>query len=577
MKNNSLFDDWLGKRSLETFVHRSETKRSGWETKIQKGYSSYLLGKGPKGIEILREAYRLCKNRMSSMAPGRPIGLYFRGKDSYTNGTRVVISTEVVDEARLEPFEKLDVLLGLTTHETGHILYTDFNPLFIRDKFQKTILNILEDERIEFLIGEEFPGYGAFLEKLKSYYFDFKYTKKHFSSAGEEAFDCFFKFIRYPKHIDRDAVDNHIEFLTLVKEQITPYPLTFTGVQQASCKIADLFASYFQELLDSQDPETPEEDNRSAAVRSMEALADMMNDLETTSVNANAVRESRVFSKVPLAEKIIIGSAEYLHDTMAIFIQADENADRYDAIKSNITSSARDLARLITLENTSSPAPFKGLRNGIMDSSKLIDAVLNCETIYTQSTQNPRPSIDLVLMVDESKSMEDKMEEVKTVAVLFNEALKLLPRANYAVYGFTSDFHEIGSDTITIYKEKNFDRTRALASLNAKRNNRDGRCIRAVVNRHSKKKTTSSKTLLFVVSDGQPYSSQYSGEMAVQDTRAAVEEAKLKGFIPIQIGIGVDQITQAAMFDDYINYDNGPQMVTQISRLLRSRIRMSRS
>jgi hypothetical protein len=573
--NVQLFTDWFGKRDRNTFVHRSKEKRSGWEKNLSDGLSKYLVKKNPGTIDVLREAYRLSKSRVSAMIPGRTVPLSFRGADSYTNGTRIVISTEPADESSLTPFEKLDILLGLTTHEVAHILHTDFDLKFIRDKFQKTILNILEDERIEYLVGEEFPGYGAFLEKLKAYYFDFKYAKKKFSSPGKEAFDCFFKFIRYPKHIDETAVERHADFLSLVKDEITPYPMTFRGAQKASCKIADLFVNYFKEKFEEENPKSDSSTKDASVQDLLDTLADMMQDLDTTSVNPEAVNESKIFKKDPLAEKLIDGRADFLPDSQTYFINADDDQDNYNVIRSSVIGSARSLARLIAIDTTASSFPVTGLRNGIMDEGKLVEAVMNVENIYRQAQPNKnKPAINLVLLVDESGSMEENMEKVRSVAILFNEALKLIPSAKFSVYGYTSDQNGYGTDTITIYKEKAFDRTKALASLEAKRSNRDGRCIRAVVERLSKSRPKGEKTLLFVVSDGQPAAFDYTGPNAIKDTRSAVEEAKAKGFIPIQIGIGVEEEEQAEMFDDFVNYDSSSQMVERIGRLLRSKIRL---
>lgn len=574
---DTLFDDWFGERDQESFVHRDEL-RSGWDAPFSlTGYSRFLTKKVPV-LDLLKTAYNLGKNRISAMLPGRSVPLTFKGDESYTNGKAIVISTDVADQKAMSVYQKLDVLLGLVTHEIAHLLYTDFDEKFSRDDFQHTVHNILEDERIEYLTGKANPGYGAFLEKLKEYYFDFKHRKKDFSSPGKEAFDCFFKFVRYPKYIDCDVVEKHRDILTQVKEIITPYPLEFNACFEASCKIADLFEKHFMESFEEKNPGASKTEKHGAVQEILEQICEQLKDLNSTTANSNDVASARILLTNPLAMKIIKGEVEKGSDSSQFFIKAEDDKTGYLEVKRKVMPAAKSLARVIAIDQYTDVAQVRGMRNGVLDTGKIVEAYLGKPNVYLQQVDRDKECIDIVLMIDESGSMgvDDKIQHAKEVAILFNEALNLVPQTNLFIYGFTSDLHERGDDVLTIYKEQGFTKVYSIGSIESKSNNRDGRCIRAVIDRVIKK-GIARKKLLFVISDGQPHGTGYFDMFGIQDTRQAVDYAREKGFLPIQIGIDVDTKVQALMFEDYINYQDANTMVSEIGKLLRRKMQVLRA
>ena len=68
--------------------------------------------------------------------------------------------------------------------------------------------------------------------------------------------------------------------------------------------------------------------------------------------------------------------------------------------------------------------------------------------------------------------------------------------------------------------------------------NRDGTAIFQTAQRI--RKFTGKKGLLFVISDGQPASANYSGYPATEHTRKSVEQAERMGFVVIQIAVEPD-------------------------------------
>jgi len=214
---NDLLD--LG-RDQQSFVQTRKQAGLNWEDSLTKGeaYSSYMLkGKIFKdNLHILQTAYKLASSIISTITPHKVfIGL--DPKENYATACKkIVLSTQVMDEKSLSPFEKIDIFLGTAVHEASHTEETDFDLLSFpntpKGEIMHEICNILEDERIEKKTTDKHPGYGVFLGKTKYYYFDKlylanipEYSKQ---TAGQKLYNLFFAMVRYPKYIRKEDLLN---------------------------------------------------------------------------------------------------------------------------------------------------------------------------------------------------------------------------------------------------------------------------------------------------------------------------------------------------------------------------------
>jgi hypothetical protein len=114
-----------------------------------------------------------------------PVEFKDRG-DSYTDGKRVVIGTDI-----LEPRD-FDVAVGLALHEGSHIKLTDFHILTVLEQrvgstrlelgtkkgiksplvIAKSLLNYVEDRRIDRYIFDSAPGYREYYRAMYDKYFN---------------------------------------------------------------------------------------------------------------------------------------------------------------------------------------------------------------------------------------------------------------------------------------------------------------------------------------------------------------------------------------------------------------------
>lgn len=87
-----------------------------------------------------------------ALADNLGVRLVIAGESALTDGEMVVIPALNPDDA-----EAAELAYGYIAHEAGHVKHTSFE-LSINSPLEKTLLNVIEDIRVENLIMGEFPG-----------------------------------------------------------------------------------------------------------------------------------------------------------------------------------------------------------------------------------------------------------------------------------------------------------------------------------------------------------------------------------------------------------------------------------
>jgi hypothetical protein len=162
----------------------------------------------PKGKDPVKlSGYRRAIGNFVRIVTGEAIPVRFtEAGDSYTDGKTVTISASLKDK-------DFDPAVGLALHEGSHIKLTDFNTLktledfvkkddevmnmlskkhediedrweaeyYVMDKL-KTLINIIEDRRIDNFIFKSAPGYRGYYEALYDKYFNAKIIDKGLKS-----------------------------------------------------------------------------------------------------------------------------------------------------------------------------------------------------------------------------------------------------------------------------------------------------------------------------------------------------------------------------------------------------------
>lgn len=612
-----MYEDWI-ERDSKDFVHRNKSHRSGWD-RGKSSMTDYLLEEHqiPVGKEFeIRKAYQLCNDRAAILSD-KPSRIIFSEEEEtgHTDGKRVFVSTKVIDDPKTF-IEKSDILLGITTHEMAHVMHTDFEPLKKLDRFTHTVWNVIEDERIEHMIGDEFPGYSHSIASVKQYFFKEKYmldkerreqleseiaakaAAKEISDEAEakaagkpytpppppeplspedhkklELYDLFFKFVRFPEQIDSEKVAEHEIAIDELKKILIPYPTKSHEVLDCAKKIAETLRKSWDDI----EPPSPSSGSGSGKTKAGGAPSTHRVEAIIEEAMTFAISDNEEGTEKPKEAADKINEIDYeeviIDDKLneAIFRNAIPREEKYRLYKTAIKGDAQLLARKLYLKTFSEAKHIKGMRSGILDDNRIVEAVHGVKTVYTHKIDKIDKKINMVLLIDESGSMGDGVKEVNAAkaAILLEQTYKILPMGQLFIYGFTSDIDEDEPyyNRIIRYKEPGFEVKYGLGDVQGRSNNRDGMCIRAVVNRV--RTFTNEPMLFFVISDGQPAASgSYGGRGGIEDTRKAVMEAASRNFFPIQIGIGVNPSVQKMMFDDFVTYSDSRTMVEDLRKLL---------
>ena len=191
------------------------TFRSGPSKKQTKSYSSFwdnqnndidvdeFLGNEvdkPKGKDVVALAgYKRAISNFVNIVTEQNVPVVFNSNDeSYTDGKKVVIGSNLNDK-------NFDVAVGLALHEGSHIKLSDFD--FLRNlEFEipqeiyvlaesvgvfrnevisnvKSILNYVEDRRIDYYIFKTSPGYKGYYHSMYDKYFYSKQVDKGLLSS----------------------------------------------------------------------------------------------------------------------------------------------------------------------------------------------------------------------------------------------------------------------------------------------------------------------------------------------------------------------------------------------------------
>ena len=206
-----------------------------------------------------------------------------------------------------------------------------------------------------------------------------------------------------------------------------------------------------------------------------------------------------------------------------------------------------------------------GMRNGVLDTGKLAEAVQGVPTVYKRQGEVRSDRACVCMLVDESGSMcrQGRMAAARNTAVLLNEALSPIPNIELFIYGHTADCERSGITELNIYREKGFAPKYALGSLEPRSNNRDGLAILETALRV--RKQTKEEVLMFIISDGEPAAENYFGMRAIGHTKECVEKAEAMGFRIVQICINANY-DPALMFRHFIKMENLGTLARDLGR-----------
>lgn len=273
--------DWLG-RSQTDYTYEKRGNSMGWEKTLTEGeaISNFLL-KVPNSSSVSNErklhlTKQMCNTLIQRMNVNKlPLRIGFSNEfTSFVQGKYICVTVEpLVGNIPFPTFNHaLDPILGYAVHEMAHVLYTtqEYDDYLDKvkgkeHKVKNSIMNILEDERIENNVSKIFRGYTGYLGKAKDYCFGVRLPIKQ-QEEGVDVTDPLVRLmntilllIRYPKALKKEDVDMFEPELKKVMEILTPYPEDLVGLTVATDAIYELFRQQANSGQGGDDDEEEEE------------------------------------------------------------------------------------------------------------------------------------------------------------------------------------------------------------------------------------------------------------------------------------------------------------------------------
>lgn len=596
---DSLMDDWF-ERDGETFTKVRKTGRLGWEKTLEEGdsYSTYLL-EAPTEEDLIKRAYTLAKETLVVMDPPFKVSLRITPTpSSHTDGKTVVVSTKMFDDMELTTGEKLDAFLGTAIHEGCHLLYTDLTFLKkISNRVIFQIFNIIEDERIEQLLGELKPGLANFLEKSKYYWFDHYYLDELDSKKeGKELspfikiINCFLHIIRYPKYLVEDEVVEYAHYLLEVKKVLHPFPVTTEDAVKAAYRVFDIIKDFYEKLEEEEkekaesSSDDSDEDSSDTLGKALKKLLDDAKDaedlLDTVASSPSSIPASSggkglgedSVSKTVLKDGSILGelcegSVEVGETEDSFFSKTKESQEVYmDSLK-RVAQYIPSISKILKGHCKEYKLIHKSMRSGVLDTNKLAEAFQGVSTVYMREGEVTTDKIAVCVLIDESGSMGgDRIRAARDTAILINEAVGAVPNVELFIYGHSGDIKRSVSTEMYVYREKGYNPKFALGTVTAKCQNRDGIAILEVAKRV--RKQTKNPVLYFILSDGSPCAGGYGGERAMSHTKQCVEKTEKLGFKVIQVCIN-HSYDPGKMFKNFVILEDMSTLSKELGKAIK--------
>lgn len=544
----TLMSDWLcGTRDQKTFVHKNTDGAIFKKTLSGRALSEYSRGRLDKSdqADVLRQAREIAQGVVDGMTD-EPIRVTLGRGSSYTDGQVINVSTDYFDDTTMTLGEKVDVLTGYAIHEACHIRHSDFKQLSKNrdadpavNRLKRNIDNILEDERIEHLLGESqenggdgMPGLVDYLGCCKRHSFG-KYDAAHACMETTERLpqflDALLGAIRYPSMLTEEMVTRHFKQLDAVRKILRPFPQSPKSVMAATDRIVDVIKDMIDDQDDDQQQDggqgqsTGETQGQGDASRepgsgkqdALRELAKALNTDQTKNIldamekansaskgnlsnNADCIRNNGQESEYVNgeSEKEIFGGAGGTNSVTYIHHVKGDRAV-YESALQNVKRYVPAMAKALRCCCADHDYVLLGEKTGKLNTNKLVSLKTGNYNIFTKRGEVTSDRICLCLLIDESGSMSGngRKEATREAAVLINEAVRHIANIQLFIYGFTDN-------DINVYSEGGREDRWALGTTRSRGGTPTAAAMHVASGRI--RRMTNDGCLMLVLTDGEP-------------------------------------------------------------------------
>lgn len=612
----------VDKEYLDEAMPREKRTSPYWQPDSNV-YDTVLLQK------LIRNINSICR-----YVVGRNVSVQFSetgNSGSSYDGSKITVSLGAILDHRIPFHMRLDVTTATSIHEAFHSKYTTpglekllINKGYTKNKiakfgfgkttkiadfdkveglfthpFQRYLMNIVEDKRIEQLGLDSYAGYVFYFEEMRKYaywchksYLQFPPKVPNWSNP-DEFYQALTMYISYknllpevlPEFLHFAPKDSKFRDLTIAVDKIlSVVPVT---VEDSIAQAEKLLALYPREQQDKQQEkngkgkgkesekdgkgsagpgvlENTPADGKSAKLSEKQKaeIQDVIDDEQEEAVNEEHEidMQDRMSRTDDYATVMVKPAPEGTFD-QAVYKEASEIAKQISKNLSFLDSRYNRTQQMFEM------------RSGELDEDELFSLQFN-KDVFWEEEDAPGYSLDFGILVDESGSMGGrKIRDAQIAALGLALALKDNKHINLFCYGHTAN---TGGHPLTMFRyfdplERGANNINTMFSIHARSNNADGYAISHMGDVLAKGKA--KQKVLVVASDGYPSASGYGGTPGIKHTAEMVQKLERQGVFVVQIAM--EDINSAQMFQHFIPYNKNSLGVSLKKVLVKKLVEIS--
>ena len=617
---SKLVKDWFNRRAEDAYTFADDSKRFFSWDKGRSSYSSFFVRNDDSlktAAKMIGSMYRVIgvpktfkyANNVEESSSSHPVVQVPLGMLRDEKGNYLDKDSELLDAFYGAAIQNAALATMQTTSEYAMTVRArNAKKATLRD----LLFSVLNTERIDKKLADRLPGYLKFVQKFKDHRHENATPLKEDAHPQKRLTDLIIKMLRYPADLsetDLEEFEKPVQSIERLLKKHGGIPATADECSSMATSLSNIILKYEEDEEppppsegsddesesgdESSEGGTPPPSSSKAPKLSKSELDDFAKKMMKELINPDEgecstsafEKEFEEFTDDMRDDHTMRMDQNWdneglVEDSVVVFTNANSDKNNYKKTLSKIDiTKAAVLQKLFQRKSKDQAFVMKSMRSGRLDTNKIAEAVQNVPTIYERIGHIRTNKICVGVLIDESGSMGgSKIEKARQAAVFINEVFRKMPDVDLYIYGHTADRPSSGVTYLRIYREKGtaIDPFK-LGSVDARSNNRDGDAILAFAKRVRSK--TDAQGLLFVLSDGAPAASDYTGRAAIEDTRKKVQKAQSLGFQVIQIAIE-ESVPSRDMFDYFIkmtDIKNLPRdmvayMSRKVDKLIRERV-----
>jgi len=497
--------------------------------------------------------------------------------DSYTNGKQITISSTI-------SMNNIDSVVGTALHEAAHCKYTDFNVLkrlnnvlLARNinsgrEMVSTLLNFIEDRRIDSLVYKNAPGYQGYYRSMYKRYYYSKIVDKALKGPEfrEENWESYlFRIINiFNKNTDFSALAKLSEIFNIIDLKNIDRLKNTSNSLEVALDIYNILAEHFKNMdskqrksqvnknkQNSKDNSPSKEETKKAFNKQEKFLKGDINkkalskkeNIKIEAINKSSIKEAKTSAidkngvkRTHRKVHVIDGITDSLIKSNLYGVFNISNFAQRDNIIKGINL-GKKLLRKLQITNEQVTLASKRLKYGKIDTKRIYSANFEDDIFYKIDKASYKP-ISIHLSIDGSGSMQGKKWDevlINTIALGYvslnmnNIDLTISIRTTGIDPNLSSQTEHIPLLILAFNSKKHtLKDLKKLGNFIARGLTPEGMCLN-VLNNYIPKSSYYLDSYLINMSDGFPTfessAFKYKGKSAILDTTKAVNNIKRKG------------------------------------------------